>query len=93
MIRTSLLLPVALLLWGSPILLQEEDLSSPKLRIEWAEFKKLYDANRIEVVDVRGADAFEAGHIPGSRSIPLDQIARRADALKTLKKPLVLYCA
>ena len=72
---------------------QEEDIGSPKLRIEWAEFKKLYDAKKIALVDVRGAEAFTAGHIPGARSVPLDQIEQRADALRKLKKPIVTYCA
>jgi 3-mercaptopyruvate sulfurtransferase SseA len=71
----------------------EEDTSSPKLRIEWAEFKKLYDAKKVEVIDVRGDPSFEAGHIPGSRSIPLEQIEKQARALRKIKKPIVLYCA
>ena len=72
---------------------QDTVLASPKLRIEWAEFKKLYDQQHVVVVDVRDGEAYEAGHIPGSRSIPLDDIPRRASELKKLKKPIVLYCA
>jgi 3-mercaptopyruvate sulfurtransferase SseA len=72
---------------------QNEDISSPKLRIEWAEFKQLYDEKKIEVIDVRDSASFEAGHIPGSRSIPLDDVAKRIEALKKLKKPIVTYCA
>jgi phage shock protein E len=45
------------------------------------------------VVDVRGTDAFEAGHIPGALSVPLAEVERRAAELKDLKKPIVLYCA
>ena len=74
-------------------LAQEQELNSPKLRIEWGEFKKLYDAKKIEVIDVRGAEAFELGHIPGARSVPLQEVERRAEALKKLKKPIVTYCA
>ncbi len=72
---------------------QEDDLASPKLRITWDEFKKLYDAGNVVVIDVRAEDAYRAGHIPGSQSIPLDQIEKRASDLKKVKKPLVLYCA
>jgi rhodanese-related sulfurtransferase len=72
---------------------QQDELADPGLRIEWAEFKRLYDDARIEVVDVRGADAFELGHVPRARSVPLDEIERRAGELKALKKPIVLYCA
>ena len=71
----------------------QDDLASPKLRIAWDEFRKLYDAKQAVVVDVRDAASFEAGHIPGSRSVPLEQVDARAAELKGLKKPIVLYCA
>ena len=72
---------------------QDEDTSSPSLRIDWNEFKKLYDAGAIEIVDVRGDVFFESGHIPGARSIPLDQVGKRVTELRRSKKPIVLYCA
>ena len=72
---------------------QDEDTSSPSLRIDWNEFKKLYDAGAIEIIDVRGDVFFESGHIPGARSIPLDQVEKRARELGRSKKPIVLYCA
>ena len=84
---------VLLMLAASPASAQNEDISSPKLRIGWDEFKKLYDTKETVVVDVRGADAVEQGHIPGSRSIPLADVERHAEELKKLKKPVVLYCA
>jgi 3-mercaptopyruvate sulfurtransferase SseA len=71
----------------------QDDASSSKLRIEWAEFKKLHDAGSVVIVDVRGAESFEAGHIPGARSVPLDEVEKRADELKKLKKLIVTYCA
>ena len=72
---------------------QEEDTSSPALRVEWKEFRKLYDAKAIELIDVRGDVVFESGHIPGARSIPLDQIEKHAAELRRAGKPVVLYCA
>jgi 3-mercaptopyruvate sulfurtransferase SseA len=72
---------------------KEEDTSSPALRVEWTEFRKLYDAKAIELIDVRGDVSFESGHIPGARSIPLDQIEKRAADLRRTRKPVVLYCA
>jgi 3-mercaptopyruvate sulfurtransferase SseA len=72
---------------------QDEDTSSPSLRIDWNEFKKLFDAGAIEIVDVRGDVFFESGHIPGARSIPLDQVGKRVTELRRSKKPVVLYCA
>ena len=72
---------------------QDEDTSSPSLRIDWNEFKKLSDAGAIEIIDVRGDVFFESGHIPGARSIPLDQVGKRVTELRRAKKPIVLYCA
>jgi 3-mercaptopyruvate sulfurtransferase SseA len=72
---------------------QEDDLASPKLRIAWAEFKKAYDDGKIVVIDVRGDASYEAGHIPGARSIAYDVVEQHAKELKKLKKPIVLYCA
>ena len=71
----------------------EEDTSSPSLRIDWKEFRKLYDTNAIDLVDVRGDVFFESGHIPRARSIPLDQVEKHLPELRRSKKPIVLYCA
>jgi 3-mercaptopyruvate sulfurtransferase SseA len=71
----------------------EEDTSSPKLRIAWSDFIKLYESKRAVVIDVRAEPSFEAGHIPGARSIPLESIEKQAASLKKLGKPIVLYCA
>jgi len=70
-----------------------QETTAAELRVEWAEFKKAYDAKRLVVVDVRGQEAFEAGHIPGSISVPLDEVEKRVAELKKAGKPLVLYCS
>lgn len=45
------------------------------------------------VVDVRDAQAYEAGHIIDARSIPAAEVAEKAETLKKFKeKPVVLYC-
>ena len=80
--------------WSAPATaVQDEELASPKLRIDWEAFKKLYDGKAAIVVDVREAVSFQSGHIPGARSIPLNDIAAHAAELKKLGKPIVLYCA
>ena len=70
-----------------------DDPSSPKLRIAWSEFKKLYDDGKVVVVDVRDAAGFAAGHIPKARLIPLEDVESRAAELKKQKLPIVTYCS
>jgi rhodanese-related sulfurtransferase len=45
----------------------------------------------IVLIDVRPADEFEAGHIPGARSIPIDELERRIDELPR-DSEVVAYC-
>jgi rhodanese-related sulfurtransferase len=72
---------------------QPPELASAKLRVEWTEFKKLYDAKKVVVVDVRSEDVFATGHIPGALSVPLPTVEKRIEDLKKLGKPIVFYCA
>lgn len=44
------------------------------------------------LVDVRTPMEYEAGHIPGARLIPYDQVAARAGELPAKDRPIVLYC-
>jgi phage shock protein E len=44
------------------------------------------------VVDVRTKGEYQAGHIEGSRNIPLDNIKKEAMALKQLRKPIITVC-
>jgi rhodanese-related sulfurtransferase len=92
--RVLILVAVACAALLTPLVAtQADDLKSAKLRIAFAEFKKLYDDNKAVVIDVRSAEEFEGGHIPGSRSVPLDQVEARVDELKKLNRPIVVYCA
>ena len=81
------------LVTGAAAFQATEDISSPKLRITWEDFKKLHDKGDAIVLDVRAVQAFEQGHIPGSRSIPYTEVGKYAEELKQLKKPIVTYCA
>jgi 3-mercaptopyruvate sulfurtransferase SseA len=73
---------------------QEPDLSTAP-RIQMAEFKSLYTANQVLVVDVRDEASFATGHMPGARSTPLGRLLdpRSVAELKATKKEIVLYCA
>jgi rhodanese-related sulfurtransferase len=91
--RWFVLAAAALVIGCSGSFAQEDDIYSPKLRIAWDDFKKLYDAQNVVVVDVRDEGSFQISHIPGARSIPLAEVEKRIPELKKLKKPIVTYCA
>jgi phage shock protein E len=44
------------------------------------------------VVDVRTADEFASGHVPGAVNIPYDQLPGRAAEIGPPSTPVVLYC-
>ncbi len=49
-------------------------------------------ARGVTVLDVRTAQEFEGGHVPGARNIPYDQVAARSAELGDTGKPVLLYC-
>ena len=44
------------------------------------------------IIDVRSKEEYLAGHIHGSRNIPLDTIKNEISALKKLDKPVITVC-
>ena len=63
-------------------------------RISMAEFKKLYSANEVVVVDVRSHDAYLGGHIPGALSMPEETMnGPVAEKLTKMGKPIATYCS
>ncbi len=50
------------------------------------------DTAGARILDVRGPDEFAAGHLPGARNLPLDQLRAALDGLDR-SQPLRLYCA
>jgi rhodanese-related sulfurtransferase len=61
-------------------------------RVGVVELKKLYDAGKVVVVDVRSAAAYRDGHVAGAVSMPPDAPAQVAAGLKASGKVLVTYC-
>jgi len=55
------------------------------------ELKRKLDRGEAVALDVRPAGEFEAGHIEGAISIPLEEIGRRRDELPR-DKEVVVYC-
>jgi predicted methyltransferase len=65
----------------------------PALRISLDEVKRLITADGVVILDVRDAESYKGGHIPGARLIPLEDVERRAAELRSLQKPIVTYCS
>ena len=61
-------------------------------RVDVAEFKEFITAPDVQLVDVRTAEEFNAGHIPGS--INIDVLKGHEELLATLdpERPVALYC-
>lgn len=58
--------------------------------VEPRELLDLVEAERVTVVDVRPAEEYAAGHVPGALSLPLDELADRLDELPE-GRPVVVY--
>ena len=58
-------------------------------------FQPLQADGKVFVIDVRDAIAFEGGRIPGALNVPLDQVEKRVEEVRTKAggKPIVLYCS
>lgn len=56
-----------------------------------ADFAKLVKEGAV-IVDVRTKGEYQAGHIEGSKNIPLDNIAKEVESLKKLSKPVITVC-
>lgn len=81
----ALALLVASALFSTGALAGSAELSVPALQ------KMLETEGAVVLVDVRTAEEYAAGHIPGAINIPHDQMAARASSLPA-GKPVVLYC-
>jgi predicted sulfurtransferase len=71
----------------------EPDTSDPALRIALADLRKLLDESRAVVIDVRGEDMYDEGHIPGALEIALAEIEDHIKALAASGKTIVAYCS
>jgi hydroxyacylglutathione hydrolase len=89
-IRVTLVAVIALASAGAA---RAQGDSTTVARVSLEAFKKDLDAGRILVIDVRGAETYRAGHIPGALHVPLSAWAEHLPKLKASKKPIVAYCA
>ena len=56
-----------------------------------AEAKELIDGGA-QLVDVRTAEEFAGGHLPGARHVPLDELDGSAASDLDRSRPVVIYC-
>jgi rhodanese-related sulfurtransferase len=59
--------------------------------VDRADLLARVDAGEVVVIDVRTAPEYEAGHIPGTMSVPLDELPDRIDELPA-DREIVAYC-
>ena len=78
--------PAALDAWAA----EGEELIATE-RIDAARLRDLQARESIAVIDVRGASEYAAGHLPGSRNIPLGHLAGRLDEIPVFG-PVVVHC-
>jgi predicted methyltransferase len=69
------------------------ELADRALRISMEEFTKLVSTGTVAIVDVRDAESYAAGHIPGAMLVPLDSVEDAVERLRALNKPVVTYCS
>ncbi len=78
---------------AQPAVAQYKLTEATVVRISLPDLKKQMAAGTVVVVDVRDANGYAQGHIPGAWLIPVDQAAQRAADLKKLGKLVVTYCS
>jgi hypothetical protein len=66
--------------------------SDPEIdRVPLTEAKTAYDSHQAVFIDVRSAESYAAGHIPGALNIPLAQILDRYHQIDA-SRWIILYC-
>lgn len=55
------------------------------------DYKELVTRGAV-IVDVRSVAEYKAGHIPGSKNYPLDNIRSKVAELKKMNKPVITVC-
>jgi rhodanese-related sulfurtransferase len=89
--RLATLLFSAALAAASPVIAGDSS-AAPITQVQLLERLEKKDPDLV-VLDVRTADEFAAGHVPGARNVSHDQLASRLDEFAAERdKQVVLYC-
>jgi ubiquinone/menaquinone biosynthesis C-methylase UbiE len=70
----------------------EVELASAELRVSEQQLVALLQAGTVVMLDIRGPDAYETGHIPGARLTPLLDLPDHLAELRRQARPFVAYC-
>ncbi|EXJ22455.1 Rhodanese-like domain protein [Alkalibacterium sp. AK22] len=84
----TIILWIGIIAWGIWELVQFFRRKKAATVLSNEEFKQ--DMRKAQIVDVRGKDEFDAGHILGARNIPYMQLKQRAGELRK-DQPIYLY--
>jgi len=69
--------------------------SATILRVSQMGFQSLLAEGKLLIIDVRDAASFDAGRIPGAINVPLLEVEKRIDEIRTKAagRPIVAYCS
>ncbi|API89569.1 sulfurtransferase [Marinilactibacillus sp. 15R] len=84
----TIILWIGIIGWGIWELIQYFRRKNAATIVSKEEFKE--NMRKAQVVDVRGKDEFDAGHILGARNLPYLQMKQRANELRK-DQPIYLY--
>jgi rhodanese-related sulfurtransferase len=57
-------------------------------------YKMMKENKDLVIIDVRSKQEFKAGHIPGAKSLPVNELDSRIGELERFKeKPILIHCA
>ena len=79
---------------GGSDLPQIPDLERP-IQIQLGAVKQLFDAGALLLIDAREREEYAEGHIPGSLSMPYDEVSSEPERLENLDaggKAIAVYC-
>ncbi|CAN8141352.1 ArsR family transcriptional regulator [uncultured Thiomicrorhabdus sp.] len=75
----------------SQILTEQLEPKAPLTPCNPKQIKKLLQADKITLLDVRPEDEYQFGHIHGAINIPMEQLADKIQNLPK-QKPVIVYC-
>ena len=82
--------PVAVTVPPTPVPTQNPEDNVPRISAE--EAKKLVDAGKAVIIDVRGPDAYKISHIKGSLEYGLSKIEQKDFSGLPKNKRIIAYC-